>query len=166
MTEADRQRKLLNAVVWDELWRICWRQAPKVQLFGSQKYGLATDNSDFDFSLELPEECLKLAKVLRAAVRQRLIEDQVTTRAKSSDQLANATLKWTDIKEKVKVSLKVSPTSGFDSALAVTEYLREFYRAHEDMKEPVMAVAQRLRNKKLMGGASVDDGLKSAPRGS
>ena len=62
------------------------------------------------------------------------------------------------------VSLRVSPTSGFDSALAVTEYLCEFYSVYEHMKQPVMAVAERLRDAKLMGGASVGDGLKSAPR--
>ena len=157
---------LLNDVVSDVFRRMFDAQAPEVKLFGSQKYGLAGPKSDVDFSLELPERHLHWAKVFRAAVRQLLIDAEVTTWTKSSDQLANATLKWTDSKKRLNVSLKVSPTSGFDSALAVTKYLDEFYSVRKDMKEPVMAVAECLRDAKLMGGDFVGDKLKSAARSS
>ena len=166
MTEADSQRALLNHVVSNVFRRMFHTRSPVVKLFGSQKYGLAGPNSDVDFSLELPEQHLHWAKVVRAAVRQSLIDAEVTTWSNSSDQFANATLKWTDSENRLNVSLKVSPTSGFDSALAVTKYLDEFYNSRKDMKEPVMAVAHCLRDAKLMGGAVVGDKLKSAARSS
>ena len=163
MTEVDRQASFLNKVLWDVFYELFDRRPPKAKLFGSRKYGLSGAGSDFDFALELPEDLQQWAKVVRASVRQKLIDGLVTTFSKSSDELSNETLKWTVSKEKKKVSLRVLSTSQFDNAVAVTEYLEEFYSAHKDMKPTVMAVAECLREAKLMGGRYVGDGLKSAP---
>ena len=67
----------LQPIVDSALREVCGSQADaaglRVRGFGSRIYGAAGANSDFDFCLELPPAIACQAKVIRAAVRQKLV---------------------------------------------------------------------------------------------
>ena len=96
MAECGRRQSVLQGVA-DAAYRQVFKEspAPRVQLFGSRAQGMATDTSYYDFLLELPEAKASQAKVLRAAIRQILIDRKMTRFWKSVDQFGKSILVWT-----------------------------------------------------------------------
>ena len=84
------------------------RDQLSVKRFGSRAYDAAGSRSDWDFYLELPPGEALQSKVMRACIRQLLIDRKVTSWSKSEDQPANNTLKWSTIGDKQNVSINVS----------------------------------------------------------
>ena len=86
----------------------------RVTAFGSRVYGAAGPMSDYDFYLELPKGYAAQAKVLRACIRQHLIETRVTSWPKSRDEPQNNTLKWTTLQESQNVSINIAEKGAYD----------------------------------------------------
>ena len=89
-----RSRKSELRDVADAAYRQVFKKSPatRVQLFGSRAQGMATDMSDYDFLLELPEARAFEAKILRASIREILIDRGMTRFWKSADQFGKGTL--------------------------------------------------------------------------
>ena len=79
-----------------------------VRPFGSRVYEAAGPKSDYDFYLELPKSYAAQGKILRACIRQKLIEARVTSWSKSRDELQNNTLKWTTLQQNLNVSINIA----------------------------------------------------------
>ena len=164
MAECRRRRDVLQDVA-DEAYMQVFQEtpAPRVQAFGSQAQGMATDTSDWDFAMEIPEARASHAKVLRAAIRQILIDRKLTKYWKSEDQSAKSTLLWTVTNDSVTTSLLVDQKENMTFALSTTAFLAKFYRTHSSMKDHVKAVATLLRSQKHMAvKGTVGDSLKTA----
>ena len=56
----------LKQVLGVPTYRLCWGQWASIKRFGSRVYGLATDTSDADYWMPLPERHARAAKVMRA----------------------------------------------------------------------------------------------------
>ena len=72
----------------------------RVEPFGSRVYDAAGPKSDYDFYLELPKGYGAQGEILRACIRQHLMDDQVTSWSKSRGEIENNTLKWTTLQQK------------------------------------------------------------------
>ena len=96
VAERSRRRSVVQGVA-DEAYNQVFQEspAPLVQLFGSQAQVMATATSDYDFVMEIPEARASHAKVLRAAIRQILIDRKMTRFWKSEDQFGKSILVWT-----------------------------------------------------------------------
>ena len=147
MAECRRRQPVLQGVA-DAAYRKVFKEspAPRVQLFGSRAQGMATDTSDYDFLLDIPEARASQAKVLRAAIRQILIDRKMTRYWKSEDLFPKSNLVWTFERDDVTTSLLVCQEGSVAFGIATTAFLKEFYRTHRLMKEHVKKVATLLRN--------------------
>ena len=94
-----------------------------VRAFGSRVYGAAGPMSDYDFYLELPKRYAAQAKVLRACIRQHLIDAGVTSWPKSRDEPQNNTLKWTTLQEGENVSINIAEEGSIRHAVLATQFL-------------------------------------------
>ena len=100
----------------------------RIRPFGSRVYDGAGPKSDYDFYLELPKKDAEQAKVLRASIRQKLIDAGVTSCPKSHDELKNNTLKWTTLEHNLNVSINIAEEGSIRQAVLITELLRDVFR--------------------------------------
>ena len=133
-----------------------------VKRFGSRAYGAAGPRSDWDFYLELPPSEAVQSKVLRACIRQLLIDGHVTSWSKSGDQPENSTLKWSTLRGKQNVSINVSEEGKMQGALHATAFLTHYFEGHIALRDAAAAVSEKLRDEKQMSTDSpIGDTLKS-----
>ena len=164
MAECLRRTSVIQGVA-DEAYNQLFqeRPAPPVHSFGSQAQDMATATSDWDFVLAIPEARAPHAKVLRATIRQILVDRNLTKFWKSEDQSGKSTLVWTFSKDTVTTSLLVCEEASMTFALQTTDFLARFFRIQSRMKDHVKAVATLLRNQKHMAvKGAVADTLKTA----
>ena len=158
-TRIDRVQRLVNSVWFSMFHEAC----PRVVLFGSRDYGLATASSDWDYALEIHDHLSAHAKVFRAKFRQCLCERGLAKWMETEDQLKLNTLKWKFKDDKVQSSLNVSSSASMALARATTSFLKTFYLQHKGAQESIKQVASMLRgNKHMVTGGVVGETLKSA----
>ncbi len=154
----DQNFDVLEKAVNDALWKVLgeeefrreWRAWASVTKFGSREYGLATETSDFDYYLEIPERHASLAPVIRANLQQILMNDTLVKRPTCVDAPAKSTLSWVYRRPaKQHASINVSPITGdVASALAITAFIKEFYNDKPVFSEAARILATSLRKKK------------------
>ena len=145
-----------NPDMFDQIWA--------VQLMGSQAYGLATEDSDFDFVLPLTDAAAAHAKEIRQEFMRMVVNTGIASKTQLRHEMSNETVKWRNPLKECQVSLNVSHRAKTSSALVVTAWLRMFYRGdYAAWRKAVMDVATTLRQKKHMstGKMPVGDTLKS-----
>ena len=106
-----------------------------VTAFGSRVYGAAGPMSDYDFYLELPKRYAAQAKVLRACIRQHLIDAGVTSWPKSHDEPENYTLKWATLQEDENVSINIAEEGSVRHAVLATQFLEQIFRPRKTPPE-------------------------------
>ena len=158
-TPTDRVQQLVDTV-----WRSMFRtDCPRIELFGSRDYNLATASSDWDYALEIHDHQSEHAKVFRAKLRQHLCERGLATWWDTEDQLKLNTLKWKFKEDKVQCSLNVSSSASMALARATTSFLRTFYAQRTTAHESVKRVASPLCGAKhIVTDGAVAETLKSA----
>jgi predicted nucleotidyltransferase len=142
----------------DVLWL-----APVPWLFGSRKYGLAGPTSDVDFLVVAPDAIADKSNDLRACLAG-ILRDAGVKRHALRDMKDLQTLKWTDSRRGVEVSLLL--TSKPLSQLRVTIFLRDFDAIEEAYRLVVVNVITQLRRVDALNShapnASVGQSLKTA----
>ena len=117
----------LHTLPWivDGAWRkVCLTASSLcVKRFGSREYDAAGPKSDWDFYLELPCADASQAKVLRAFIRQALVDAEITAWSRSEDQYANDTLKWSTLDGKQNMSINVSVEGNLKKTFQATALL-------------------------------------------
>ena len=130
---------------------------------GSRVYGAASENSDWDFYAVLNADRIPQKRILQACVRQLLVDQCHTTWSDSSIAFGKDTVEWKSKKPKQKVSIYIGKQSDITGAIQATEFLKQFFVCHPEVKTAAMCVAEHLRTHKHMAvGGVVGDTLKSA----
>ena len=125
---------------------------PEIILYGSRASGTESPTSDFDFLVELPDEFANMHGVYRQLVAARLIRSNVTTKSASTIEEDNRTVKWTDKRWSVDVSLRVTQVGDTASQLETARLLQRVYGADAStfLKASVLEVACLLRTAGVM----------------
>ena len=142
---------------------------PCVVLFGSRASLTQSEWSDFDFIVEVPIEYSHSKRIYCQIFRARLVAmdrdlgRKVTTKNASNIEEGNDTVKRTDKKWYVDVSLRVAIKGHSVQQLETTNCLLQLYENLHDFKAAVVSVAGILRSKGAMPAdrtASNADGVR------